>query len=312
MRALANRLYGLRKYLKTLRQEKWIQRVFLASYALLFGFIFFGIWKYRQQIIPYLDHANYFSLVITATFYTIAIACACAGWITVARLFAPDVNSWKHIYIYNTTLASRRLPGTIWYIGGRIAFYDRLGISKVGITIASTIEIIVSIVSGCIVSLILLSFRLKLQGPTVILMIIGALAGLVLLHPAILSLLLTRLGHPLSQKIRFRDTLTWMVAYSSSWLTGGLMFFFLVNTFKPLGLENILYILGSWSISGVGGLLTIFLPSSFGVTDISLTAFASALVPLPMAIVIALINRFFNSIIEVIISVFFYYVLKLE
>lgn len=305
-------LKNLRQTARSFQNKKWTRRLMTILWILLVGFILWGMWKYRLQIIPYLQHANYFNLVITSIFYVIAIAFACFGWITVIRPFTPDLKPWKHIYIYCATLASRRLPGTIWYIGGRLTLYKQLGISQLSISIASTIEIVISIVSGCIVSLALFPFGLKLSGPVMGLMGLGILLGLIAVHPKILERLFNKLGRPLSQKINYKDTLIWLIAYSGSWITGGLMFYFLINTFQPLLLDKLMFVLVSWSTSGVAGLLTIFLPSSFGVTDLSLSAFTATLLPLPMAVVIAIINRIFISLIEVILSAIFYFFLKLE
>jgi hypothetical protein len=67
-----------------------------------------------------------------------------------------------------------------------------------------------------------------------------------------------------------------------------------------------LYITGAWGVSGMLGLLTLFLPSSFGVAELSLTAFLVKLVPFTIAGTIAIGVRIFTLVMEILLSAAFY------
>ena len=96
------------------------------------------------------------------------------------------------------------------------------------------------------------------------------------------------------------------IAFTGMWFFTGLAVAQMVSAFQPLQPKEVLVILGAWPISGVAGLLTFFLPSSFGLTEITLATFLSGITPLPLAGFLVIFLRLATTFIELLISLGFY------
>jgi hypothetical protein len=213
------------------------------------------------------------------------------------------IKFWQNSQVYCLTLAARRLPGTVWYIGGRLLVYQRLNVSKAIVAFASGIEFIILLVTGSIVGLIsLLSAKSSL--PTVVLAasLLMILIGILLFHPATWKALSRIIGKDAILSVSFYDVFGWVIAYCAMWIFSGLMVVQLVRIFQPVYGSEQLYIIGSWALSGIAGMLTFFFPSSFGVAEISLTALLSQIMPFPLAGVIAILSRLITILLEVSLS----------
>jgi hypothetical protein len=207
-------------------------------------------------------------------------------------------------------LAARRLPGTVWYVGGRVMLYEQWGVSKTTVLIVSGVELVLTVVASVIVGLVCVPFGMALSNRIALLLIAGATAGLVALHPFGLSLLMRAIGRPLQRPVQFKETLTWLVAYLATWVLGGLMLSQVVMAFQPLELSGLLFVIGAWAISGAAGYLTFLLPSGLGATELALTILLSQLMPLPLATIVAILMRILTTLFELVLSATFFALLR--
>ena len=90
------------------------------------------------------------------------------------------------------------------------------------------------------------------------------------------------------------------------WIFGGLMLFELMTSLSLAKPSEMPFIIGAWTIAGTAGLLTFFLPSAFGATELALAFLLSQLLPFPVAGVIAIIMRLLTLFFELIISMISY------
>jgi hypothetical protein len=95
-----------------------------------------------------------------------------------------------------------------------------------------------------------------------------------------------------------------------AWLMGGIMLAQIVGAFSVIGPQQLVYFIGAWSIAGAGGMLTVLLPSSFGVTELALTFFLSRMLPLPLAATVAVLTRILTTLGEIALSIASYFFLK--
>lgn len=267
-------------------------------------------WYDRNTIIPYLVQADYLRLSSALGGYIASLVAVLIGWSAIMRSFAGPLNWWTHAQIYCATLAARRLPGTLWYIGGRLVLYKRLCISRTLVSLASGVELVVSIVTGGLVGLVLLPFGLSLYTHLIVFLVGGVVAGILTLHPVTLRTIMKWIGKPLTQAVSFKDTLVWLLAYSAMWVMSGMMVGQIIGAFEPVGLREMVLIIGAWALSGTAGMLTFFLPSGLGVTELTLAVLLSQIMPLPLAAFIALLTRILITLFEVSLSVIFYAVMK--
>ena len=93
-------------------------------------------------------------------------------------------------------------------------------------------------------------------------------------------------------------------------LTGGLMIFFTIRIFSPLGVDSLLFVLGARALSGAAGMLTFLLPSSMGASDLTLLAILSSIIPTSLATVIALLVRIYTTLFELLFGLIFFILLN--
>jgi glycosyltransferase 2 family protein len=290
------------------RKSRLIIRIVVVFiWAVCLGLVLWGGWKSRTILLPYLINANYFRFIGVFIAYLGSLLAAIIGWSAIMHSFHRGISWWKNTQIYCLTLAARRLPGTFWYVGGRLVIYKQLGVPRKVTAVASSIEFIVSLISGAILGMIiLLSSGNSLPIQIVIAIVIGSLIGIMILHPSVLRTILNRDGNKLVQTIRLQNFLVWFLANIIMWVLGGLMIGQILLAFQPHATINILFIVGAWTLSGTAGLLTFFLPSSFGVTEVTLAVLLSQIMPLPLAGAIAILTRLVTILFEVILSAAFY------
>ena len=290
---------------------KWIIRVVVISiWGLLFLSLIWTAWKSRYQIVPILAGADYSNVVMVCVYYLLSLIAALLGWHTIIHSYHYAPNWWRNVQIFCVTVAPRRLPGTIWYIGGRMYLYQKLGMSKRSVLEASIVELIVSFLSAGIVG-ISMFFHLGFALPG--LLLIPILVTLIIIAIIMTPGILDRLFKPNNSKTqnnwRFIIPAIWIFAYSIMWIMSGLMASQIVSIVQPVDWHNMGFIVGSWAFSGMAGLLTIFLPSTFGAMELSFIGFLSRILPLPIAGVVAISTRLLTFSMDMLLSLVFYPIL---
>ena len=141
----------------------------------------------RDVLIPFLTSANYIKLASSFLGYIGSLGAVLLGWAAIMRSFSSQLDWWTHTQIYCSTLVARRLPGTLWYVGGRLLLYKKLGVSQKLVSIASSIELVASILTGSLMSLVLLLSGVDLPSQAMFLFFAGTLIGFFLLNPRLLK-----------------------------------------------------------------------------------------------------------------------------
>lgn len=120
--------------------------------------------------------------------------------------------------------------------------------------------------------------------------------GLLLLQPRLLERFLNwalaRLHRPAVQV-----TLTWrqiwllLLRYLLVWLAMGLSFAALVRAITPVSWAEVPYLIATWAAAYVAGFLSLLTPSGLGVREGVMVLLLAAIVPVPVAAVIAIVAR---------------------
>jgi hypothetical protein len=285
------------------RKTRWLRAGVGLFWVLGISLILWFGWRFRNDLVPFLAGVNPWGLGKAFSWFLLSLVAIVAGWVALMRHFSPGLHWWTHVRIYCVTLATRRLPGTLWYVGGRLVLYRREGISRALVSIASSVEYAVIIVSGGLVGLVLLPAAVEIPGAAAGALALAAL--LVLLSPRLVAWLARRIGRPLPVAIGFLDVLGWLAALGVMWLCGGMMLVEIIRSFSPLPNDQAIFVLGAWAITGTLGALTFALPSSFGVGDISLALLLAQIMPLMEAGTIAVMARFIGLLFEILTAAVF-------
>ncbi len=274
--------------------------------ALLFGVIAYSLLKSWRQV-----DLSSFSLDARYLFaslvpHAVGMALAALGWGLIVRRLDPASSLLKSAKIYYYTNVPKNLPGTVWYIFGRVYLHEKEGVTKTIATVAVVLETVVIFLASALVYMVCLIFQ---PGSSVVdwrYILLLFLAGATLLHPTVfnkaVSYVIQRLGQPsaASIRLRFRDIGLWLALYVVVIGIGGGALFLLVNAVYPAPVGTFLLITRAWAISVILSSLVFWLPGHLGIRDGILVMALSSFLPISAALVIALVWRVWMALDELV------------
>ena len=287
---------GVRRFTRGRRIQRLTSIIISLVAVAILGYLVYRqkeiLLSYPWQINPALYLLSFF--VFSIDLFLVAIIW---GWIM--NTIGKRLDYQKHIRYYIISNIAKRIPGTLWYIASRAQFYQKEGIDYRLTSLASGIELAVSIMSGVLVSLlfaipIVLNYGLN---PLVLAGIL--LVGILLLHPRVTDWIFRLLKVEATQ-FGYQRTIQWLIAYVPAWIFGGIVLFIIANSFIPIPLHQIGYVIGSWSLVGIVSYLLFFSPSNLGVTEVGLSLLLANIMPAPIAVILAITTRIAIILYEII------------
>jgi hypothetical protein len=258
------------------------------------------VWRNRETLLAALQTARYEYFALTFLSYAVAIVAIAIGWHWVMWHIGGPSDFILNVKIYVYTLAARRIPGTLWYVAGRAVLYQRLGIPGRISAFASSIEIVLSIVSGIMVGAPALFFQLKLSWLNIAILVLVELIGLGLLYPPVLCRLLSIFHYHVNpSNITIPRVIAWLVAYVAMWISGGIMVCTVILALYPIKIDLFPSIISLWALAGVISHLVFLLPSNLGITEFTLSFMLSIVIPLPIAIATAILIRILTTAFDI-------------
>lgn len=290
--------------------QKPIKVGFALFWLCLIGYVIYLGWQSRSELVYLVNNADWSQFSLILPIYLTTLVLASTIWTSVMQTMDDSLAWWTHICIYFVTLMTRRIPGTVWYIGGRVVLYKRLGVSGVKTATGSGIELIISFVANCVLAMLFLPFGLGLSNYWYIPFGFVSLLGLLVLEPSILAKIMVRLNRPLSRPIARWQIAIWLFLRMALVLAGGLMIFQTVRVFLPLTNEFIFLVLGARAISGAASMLSFFLPSSMGIYDLTMFAFLATVMPPSLATVVTVLVKLYTTLFEILFGLIFYIIIR--
>ncbi len=201
-----------------------------------------------------------------------------------------DVKCWHYANL------ARRVPGPIWYIASRAVLYEQRKISKTTISIVSGLELALIILAGMAAFLLTLPFwvlppDMAAQLNQSWLLIIVLMLCFMFIHPRVLNKVWARISEHSPLPLQWREAVTWFIFYILIWVIGACVLFSLINLLLPLSLAHFMPIVGIWAIVNVISAAGTLAFSGIGLREISLTLLLTQFVPLPIALLIAILLR---------------------
>ncbi len=235
--------------------------------------------------------------------YPVALALAVYAWGQIVRHLGGELSFPQHFRIYALTLVAARLPGAPWHIAGRAALYKSLGISRRIILLASGLELVMVISAGAVTGLLILPLTQQNQQWLWVVLLLAAIAGIVIVHPSVIRRVLQLLGREDTEvKLSGRRLLLVLAVYVLDWAVGGVILYTLILTIYRLPLNQILWVIGAWGLSGATASIVLVVPSGLGVREITLSFLLGLIVPQGIAPLVAVLARIFFTAIELVMS----------
>jgi hypothetical protein len=286
-------------------KNRWAQRglglLVVGFPLLLLGLIIVGNWG---QLTSYAWHLRPLPLVLSLALYVAGVGLGVLEWSLIMGRLAGVHSLRKNAKIYSYSTLAKRLPGTYWYVAGRMLLYDEEGVARATTAAGAVLELASTILSGLLVYLLSLPFCLStyLAGlPSIwrsgYLGLLIAILGVVFLRPALVSTVLSRLARFLGKQevsVTFgaRDTLTWLTLHSVAWVVGGVVLYLLITALQPFPWTALPAAINMTAAAGLVGLVAFIFPSGLGIKELTLAYLLSFYVPLPVAAALALLFRF--------------------
>ncbi len=256
------------------------------------------LFSYQWQLHPEL-------ILLSFIIFSIDLFLVAFIWGWIMNTIGKKLDYTKHLRYYSISNVTKRIPGTIWYIATRAQLYKKEGIDFRLTSLASGIELAISVMSGILASLLFaIPIVLHYDLNPIILAGIFLTAGL-LLHPRLFAWVL-RLIKVEANLFSYKKTLQWVLAYIPAWILGGVVLFVIANSITSLSLSQLGYIIGSWSLVGVISYALFFSPSNLGLTEVGLSLLLSNIMPSSIAVVLAITARIAIIVYEILWSLIWF------
>jgi hypothetical protein len=226
--------------------------------------------------------------------YSLALGLAILAWGKMMTALGAQIPWRTHIRVYSITNLARRLPGMLWYVAGRLVLYEENDASKVAISVASALELVLIALSGLVIGVALWPGAIiEFLNP---LWIIGiVILSLIAIHPKVIRVPLRWFGaereHIATTRLQYGQVVSWLGFYGGVWLAGGFVLFALIETVYPISPTWLPQVIGAWSLSGMVSVVAAFLPVGLGLRELALGLLLATFLPEGIAIIIALLAR---------------------
>jgi hypothetical protein len=280
----------------------WRTWLGLGLLAALTGYAFYAIlWKELAtfNLAELFGRLSVGDISLALLVYTADLALAVLGWVLI---IGPLSGYWRmldHTRIYLLTSVTKRLPGTFWYILGRVVLYERLGVARGVSVLAGGLEFAVTIMGGLVVALAAWPVLIASTAFSPIWLLLPLAIGAALLNPPAIRAILRRLAPQHAAGVRYRHLLGWVLIYVLVWSVGGVLLFVLANAVYPLPLSALPGVIGVWATAGIAAtVLFSVVPFGLGVNELTLTVLLGPFMPAGEAFFVALLMRALLTICE--------------
>lgn len=269
-------------------------QLLLIAGTLAFTLAVLAFLLYRERELLFQLQWRFNPWLISGAFlaYVSGLTLAVLVWADLMRCFGSTLPATTHIEYFCLSHLAKRLPGTVWYLAGRTYLYKQVDEPLRRVTFASSVELLITFLSGALTSLLFLGYSLtELTALPWWGWIALAALGLLLLHPRSLHYWSRRFNLNELPPLHFGRLLLWLALYSLTWMIGGLILLASCNLVIAVPLAQLPYLIGSWSLIGTLSFLVFFLPSNLGFSEVGLSLLLATSVPSALAVVIAILNR---------------------
>ncbi len=269
----------------------------LAVAALTFGILVWLILRDSDTILPLLHTVQPIWLAPIVLAYVIDMFLFSYVWHSLLTSVASPRPYAESIALYSIANMAKRLPGTIWYVGGRAALYAKAGVSTRSVLLASAYEYALHTLS-CMTLLgpfVLLSLPEQSGRILPWLVLLVALS----LNPWTVRKVITfaqeKTAEGEARQVSLRQFYQLLALCAAGWLIGAVILYATLSAIGHHYTLNPLPVTTAWLAAGAAGYLATFLPSNFGVSELTTTAVLSVVVASSVAALSAIVVRILTT-----------------
>jgi len=275
---------------------------------LLIGVIFYFLAKNLyvnwEKIGKYDWTINYYFLTYSFVLLIAGSILMALGWNLILRALGGRLGYKRALKIFFITDLAKYVPGKVWTMVGKVYLCGKEGIPIAKTSASVVIQPLIQVIAGILMFLVSLPFWTKTNDFVNKLYFFFPLIplGLILLYPAVMSkplnfVLVKLKQEPIELNIKYRAILLILLFWCGLWTLAGVTYYFLIISVHAFPVSRLPVTIGIFSIAGVSQFLT---PSGIGVLEGVLTVLLGLYLPVPMAILIALLARVWKTVAELV------------
>lgn len=299
--------------------KKTLQLVF--AIVIVFFIVAVFLKQYRSISLDNIT-INWIGLVASISLYFVAVTLQALIWNQLIELIEHKKYSLKDLFsIYIPSWLASYIPGKIGSIGYKVILGANKNISKITILFTSLSEIIIFIFLGFIVSVpAVVNNKTIIDSNKILLFAFLLLVSLMIFfNPKIFTSVINKLYKYFTKKTaqinignsyKKNSLLVFVLEYFLIHIIYGIGFFFLANSLQDYSHLNLLFLISSWALAQVVGMITIISPSGIGVKEAVLTLLLSTQLPLEIAIAISVASRLWTITSDVLLYLIFLFCSK--
>lgn len=227
-------------------------------------------------------------------------------WRRMLQQLDEEISLKAAVRIWFISQIVRYAPGNVWHLLGRAYLANEEGINSQSLSISLIFELIQTITAALLVALISLLFWPEWDILTAWTLLVIPLFALYIwprLFYNPLHWLIERSGRkqqfsPVRGRLERRDLFGLLPGYCLTWLSYGCGLYLLARAIYPLPLSALPVITGIFGIAWVIGFMSFITPSGLGVREGVLAHLLSLLMPLPVALLLAILARVWLTVAE--------------
>jgi len=236
------------------------------------------------------------------------------GFYIFLRVSSSKVSYFQNFRAMFISQLAKYLPGGIWVYPSRVILFTQSGVDAGTSSLGLIFESITLVLSSIIAGSFLLLQRSKpipwLSGIQMIILISSCSIGVAfILFPQLFERLFPKLFHKLPYLIEFNKlgVKKRLVALVSSviifvilWSLSGVSFYFLIKGLDPTVEIDVLTSIGVFSISWLGGFISIFNPGGIGIRETIIVLLLGIYAAEPLPLLVSIISRILWSLLELV------------
>lgn len=271
------------------------------------AFLFFALRGQRHEIGSALDRLSWQACAGAVIALVLGLVAVFLAWRVVLTSLGSHLGTRDAAQIYFLGQLGKYLPGSVWPVVAQMEMGAAHEVPRASMFWATTVAIVVGIVSGAVVGVLAVPSLLSQSGNGYLLALIAIPLGLVLLHPRVLNRLVAialRIfrREPLEHQITRRAVIQCFGFYVIAWLLQGLQIFLLAHSIGGDAGSLLFLSIGAYAIAFVCGFLFIVAPAGLGVREAVLILCLGTVLSTSSATAVALVSRLLVTLADAIVG----------
>lgn len=295
-----------KRLVNSIRNKRWQWLFGLLIGGAIYGYIGLRLWRDWRTLDLSMFQLRPGPLLLSWGAHGVGTLIAIWTWMLLLRQMGYHLPLRRHIKVYTTSSLARRVPGFVWWLVGRAYMYDRDGISKLETSAGALLEMLLTAAAATAVALLTMAVSIgepQSVNPLVLVGLFVALAAL--LHPRLFALIRRKLTLTVDlPAISWWQLGVWLINEMLVVTLGGTALYFMLAAVYPVAPAALIGAVQGWALLVVSGMLLVWLPVDFGISNGVLVLILSVFLPAPVAFVVVVIWRCWVAVCELLWGLF--------